>query len=307
MRKAFVRTLTEIGAADSRVLLLTGDLGYNALEPFAERHPGRFFNVGVAEQNMVGLATGLAEAGFIPFVYSIVTFAALRPYEFIRNGPIHHRLPVRVVGIGGGFDYGPQGTSHHGLEDVGVMRIQPGMTVVAPADHAQLTTALEATWNLPGPIYYRLGKDDATTIPGLGGRFRLGHAEEVSDGRDVVLVAMGSIATEAAAAADELARRGVRAGLVVVASVAPAPADDLAAALAQTPLALAVEAHYVAGGLGSLVAEVVAERRLACRVVRCGVRATPDGVSGSQGWLYRTHGLSRDALVDTALRELRAC
>src|SRR5262245_38381869 len=101
------------------------------LEPFAERFPARFINVGVAEQNMVGLATGLAEAGYLPFVYSIAPFAALRPYEFIRNGPVLHRLPVRIVGVGGGFDYGVAGPSHHGLEDVGVMRVQPGLTLIA--------------------------------------------------------------------------------------------------------------------------------------------------------------------------------
>src|ERR687884_1315702 len=105
MRKAFVQALVELAAQDSRILLLTGDLGYMALEPFAERFPGRFFNVGVAEQNLVGLATGLAEAGFVPFLYSIAPFASLRPYEFLRNGPVLHRLPVRVVGVGGGFDY----------------------------------------------------------------------------------------------------------------------------------------------------------------------------------------------------------
>src|SRR5919107_1896887 len=104
MRAAFAATLTELAERDERILLLTGDLGFMALEPFSRRFPDRFFNVGVAEQNMVGLATGLAEAGFIPFVYSIVTFASLRPYEFIRNGPILHQLPVRIVGIGGGFE-----------------------------------------------------------------------------------------------------------------------------------------------------------------------------------------------------------
>src|SRR3954447_14617642 len=104
MRAAFVSTITELAESDERILLLTGDLGFMALEPFAERHPRRFFNVGVAEQNMVGVSTGLAEAGFIPFVYSIATFATLRPYEFIRNGPILHKLPVRVLGIGGGFE-----------------------------------------------------------------------------------------------------------------------------------------------------------------------------------------------------------
>jgi transketolase len=160
MRGAFVRTLVELADRDRRIALLTGDLGYMALEPFMEKHGDRFFNIGVAEQNMVGIATGLAESGFIPFVYSIVTFATLRPYEFIRNGPVWHQLPVRIVGVGGGFEYGAQGLSHHGLEDVGVMRVQPGMSVVAPADHQQMASALRATWNVPGPVYYRIGKDD---------------------------------------------------------------------------------------------------------------------------------------------------
>src|SRR3984893_10959470 len=130
------------------------------MEPFRERFPDRFINVGVAEQNMVGIATGLAEAGLRPYTYSIATFAALRPYEFIRNGPVLHHLPVRVVGAGGAFDYGTAGPTHHALEDLGVMRIQRGMAVVAPADHQQTTSALRATWDLPGPVYYPVGRDE---------------------------------------------------------------------------------------------------------------------------------------------------
>src|SRR5271154_5163695 len=146
MRGTFAKTLTELAGIEPRIFLLTGDLGYMALEPFAERYPDRFLNVGVAEQNMVGIATGLAEAGFIPVVYSIVTFASLRPYEFIRNGPILHQLPVRIAGVGGGCEYGHNGATHYGLEDVGVMRVQPGITVVAPGDAAQTRTALEKTY-----------------------------------------------------------------------------------------------------------------------------------------------------------------
>jgi transketolase len=304
MRGAFVRTLSEIAAEDPRVLLLTGDLGYMALEPFSERFPDRFLNVGVAEQNMVGTATGLAEAGFIPFVYSIVTFATLRPYEFIRNGPVWHGLPVRIVGVGGGFEYGPQGQSHHGLEDVGVMRVQPGITVIAPADHRQMSSALRATWNLPGPVYYRIGKDDRTEVPGLDGRFALGRAEVVRSGDDVAIVTSGSVASEAAAAADALAARGVRATVLVVASVQPAPSDDLVAALRRVPLVLSVEAHYLNGGLGSLVAETVAEHGLGCRLMRRGVRTGSAGVSGSQRWLHEVHGLSATALEDAVLAGL---
>jgi len=306
MRQAFVQTLTELAAQDPRILLLTGDLGYLALEPFADKFPDRFFNVGVAEQNMVGLATGLAEAGFIPYVYSIVPFAVLRPYEFIRNGPIQHRLPVRIVGVGGGLEYGTNGLSHYGLEDIAVMRVQPGLTVIAPADGPQTRTAVAATWNLPGPVYYRIGKDDKAVVPGLEGRFELGKLQRLRDGADLLLIAMGSVATEAVDAAQALAARGVSCSLAIAASISPAPVNELARLLAQHPVALTVEAHYRIGGLGSLVAEVIAERGLGCRLVRCGVDALPNGISGSQRYLHHRYGLSADKLVESALAAVQS-
>jgi transketolase len=304
LRAAFVQTLVELAARDSRILLLTGDLGYLALEPFAEKYPGRFYNVGVAEQNMVGLATGLAEAGFLPFVYSIVPFAVLRPYEFIRNGPVQHRLPVRIVGVGGGLEYGTNGLSHYGLEDIAVMRVQPGITVIVPADAGQTRGAVAATWNLPGPVYYRLGKDDKAVVPGLEGRFELGKLQCLSEGSDLLVVSMGSVATEAVAAVQALAARGVSCSLVILASVSPAPFDELAGLLARHAVVLTVEAHYRVGGVGSLVAEVIAERELRCRLVRCGVGSLPDGVIGSQHYLHHRFGLSAEKLVETALAAL---
>jgi transketolase len=305
VRKAFAETLAELAGQDSRILLLTGDLGYMALEPFSEKFPERFFNMGVAEQNMVGVATGLAEAGFLPFLYSIATFATLRPYEFIRNGPIHQGLPVRIIGVGGGFEYGHAGLTHYGLEDVGVMRVQPGIKLIAPADHEQARAALLATWDLPGPIYYRIGKDDQTTVPGLGGRFRLGRAERIREGDDLLIVTMGSVAGEACEASGLLARRGVDSTVLIVASLNPAPTGDLAEALSRFPVALTVEAHYVNGGVGSLVSEIVAEGGINCRVVRCGVRETPDALTGGQSYLHQRHQLSSGALVETALAALR--
>lgn len=301
MRQAFVQTLTELAGRDPRILLLTGDLGYMALEPFADKFPGRFFNVGVAEQNMVGLATGLAEGGFIPFVYSIVPFAVLRPYEFIRNGPIQHQLPVRIVGVGGGLDYGPNGLSHYGLEDIAVLRAQPSLTVIAPADASQTRSAVAATWDQPGPVYYRLGKDDQMVVPGLDGRFELGRLQRLREGTDLLLIAVGAVCSEAAAAAQELGARGISCALVVLASVSPVPVEDLAELLAQHRVAMTVEAHYRIGGIGSLVAEVIADRGLGCRLVRCGVGSFPKGVSGSQRYLHDRYGLSAARLVETAL------
>ncbi|MCA1558536.1 MAG: 1-deoxy-D-xylulose-5-phosphate synthase, partial [Acidobacteria bacterium] len=244
MRLEFVKTLVEMAEADERILLLTGDLGFLVLEPFRDRFPERFFNVGVAEQNMLGLATGLAEDGFKPFVYSIATFATLRPFEFIRNGPVHHNLPVRIVGVGAGYDYGPAGPTHHALEDVGVMRTQPGLTVIAPADYRQTARALLATKDVKGPIYYRIGKDNRVTIPGLDGRFELGRAQTCREGRDLLFIVMGSIAKEVSEAADVLAEQGINSTIMVVASMNPPPAEDISDALSNFTVALTVEAHY---------------------------------------------------------------
>jgi transketolase len=304
VRSTFIRTLVELAETDPRTVLLTGDLGFTVVEPFAERFPDRFFNVGVAEQNMVGVATGLAEAGFVPFVYSIATFATLRPYEFIRNGPVLHRLPVRIVGVGGGLDYGPNGATHHALEDLAVMRVQPGLTVVAPADFEQARSALLATRDLAGPVYFRLGKDESGTVAGLDGRFALGRAEQMGPGTDVAIVATGSLTVEAARAVDALVERGVDASLVVVACLSPAPTDDLVAALGATRVAITVESHYASGGLGSLVCEVVAEHGLRCRVVRRAVGAGYHGISGSERYLNGLHGLSSESIVAAALEAL---
>jgi transketolase len=304
MRAAFTRTLVELAERDPRIVLLTGDLGFMALEPFSERFPKRFFNVGVAEQNMVGLATGLAEAGFIPFVYSIVTFATLRPYEFIRNGPILHQFPVRIVGVGGGYEYGTAGPTHHGLEDIGVLRIQPGITVIAPADTEQIVTAMQATWDLPGPVYYRIGKDDKLIVPGLNGRFELGRAQVIGHGSDVLFVTMGSITSEVVKAAEVLYAQGVSCTILIVASMNPAPEADIAEVVSKFKIAFTVEAHYAVGGIGSLVSEIVAQNGLNCRIVRCAVKETPNGKSGSQAFFQEMQGISSSALVKNVLREL---
>jgi transketolase len=310
MRNTFIKTLIELAKRDERILLLTSDLGYMALEPFAEKFPQRFFNVGIAEQNMIGLATGLAEAGFVPFAYSIVPFAVLRPYEFIRNGPIAHHLPVRIVGMGGGLEYGYDGISHYGHDDVGVLRIQPGITIITPADYEQARSAFLKTCHLPGPVYYRLSKNDQAIVPELNGYFELGRAKCIGQGRDLLIIAMGAIAVEAYNAIKDLANQGIGAALMVVASINPPPLNDLKDALSGYRLALTVEAHYITGGLGSMVAEVIAESGVRCKLVRCGIEEQIDGFVGSRRYLYDKYGLSRKMIAGravAALQEMGSC
>lgn len=302
MRGSFAKTLTELAAADPKIFLLTGDLGYMALEPFKDRFPDRFINVGVAEQNMIGIATGLAEAGLTPFCYSIVTFASLRPYEFIRNGPILHQLPVRIVGVGGGVEYAHNGATHYGLEDIAVMRVQPGITVIAPADANQTKTALEKTVNLRGPVYYRLGKDDRIIVPGLNGAFDLGRCQLIGDGKDLLLISMGAVSFECVQAAEQLQKEGIGVTVMIVASIAPAPIADLQNQLSAFRHAITVESHYASGGLSSLVSEVVAQSGISCRITRCAIESMPDGETGSLAYLHEKHGLSCDAIAAKAKR-----
>jgi transketolase len=304
VRATFARTLTEIARADERVMLLTADLGFMALEPFSDAFPDRFLNVGVAEQNMVGIATGLADGGMIPFLYSIAPFASLRAYEFIRNGPVLHRLPVRIVGVGAGYEYGPAGPTHHGIDDAAALRPQPGLTIVTPADHAQTRSALLATWDQPGPVYYRIGKDERVTVPGLDGRFRSGRAEIVREGRDLALVAIGAPAAEACAAAELLAERGLSATVAVVSTFNPSPVAEIAELARAHPLLVSVEAQYVNGGLGSLVAETIAEEGAGTRLVRIGVRAAAQARSGSQAYYHELHGLGRRAIAERVIAQL---
>lgn len=303
MRNAFIGAVLEIAERDRRVVFLTGDLGFTVLEPIAERLGDRFMNVGVAEQNMVGMATGLAEAGMVPFVYSIGTFAAMRPYEFIRNGPLLHSLPVRIVGVGAGLDYGHNGVTHYALEDVAIMRAQPDMTIIAPADAPQAVAAAHATVAIGGPIYFRIGKTSAA-VAELNGRFELGRLALIGEGRDVVLVALGSVAGEAVAARELLEQRGIDATVAVVASVQPAPVEDLIELLADQRLVVTVEAHYRTGGLGSLVAEVIAEHGLQCRFKRRAVGEMPRGVTGTAAFLNNMHGLSAGSLTESIATEL---
>jgi transketolase len=300
VRKAFVGKLLELAAADDRIFLITADLGWSVLEVFAERYPERFLNVGVAEANMAGIATGLAQTGFMPFIYSIATFSSMRCYEQVRNGPLLHFLPVRIVGIGGGFAYGHAGATHYALEDLTIARTQPGMTVLVPADPAQTFSVVQASLNLPGPAYLRIGKGGNPQVPGLEGRFAYGRPEVVREGSEVLFLACGPIVHEALMAAALLDKEGVSAAVAVMAHLPFSPSEDLVALLGGFPAVVSVEEGYVAGGLGSLVAEAIALHGLDCRLEIAGVRQRVSGVSGSEAYMRAQSGLDLASLAKAA-------
>jgi len=291
--------MIEAAVEDDRVVLLTGDLGFMVLEPFADRFPSRFYNMGVAEANMLGVAAGMAQQGLVPYCYSIATFASMRGYEQFRDGAVLHNLAVRIVGVGGGFGYGSAGPTHWALEDLSIMRVQPGVTVAAPGCDEQVAAALRVLHTLPGPAYLRLTKD-SVSVPELSGRFSLGRLELISKGGRVALVTTGGMTLETIRGARLLAERGVQPTVVQVPCIAPAPIAGLGAVAAAHPVVVSVEDHYSTGGLGSLVAEAIAEVGAGTRLIRLGVDAPSDGRCGDDHWLRSRHGLTAEAICSVA-------
>jgi transketolase len=297
MRKVFIDTLCRIAAEDERVMLLTTDLGWSVLEPFADAFPKRFINLGVAEQNMLGVATGLALEGYVPFAYSIATFASMRCYEQFRDGPVLHRLPVRLVGIGGGFAYGHAGPTHHALEDLVLARSQPGVTVLAPADGAQTRSVIKATRRIPGPVYLRIDKTEFPDIPDLRGRFALARPELVRRGNSLLYLTTGSIVHEVLKTAEILETEGMSASVAHLAHLSYSARWPLRKLLSDYDVVVTVEEGTVAGGLGSLVAETIAEHALGCRLSMQGVKEPFLAACGSSEYMRQQHRLDSHSLA----------
>lgn len=305
MRTAFVNALVAAAAQDERIHLLTADLGYSVLEKFRDAFPGRYTNVGVAEQNMIGVAAGMSLArGKVVFVYSIANFPTMRCFEQIRNDVCYHQANVKLVAVGGGLAYGAQGYTHHGVEDLAVLRSLPGMTVIAPGDPAEVRLATAAFAAHAGPGYLRLGKGGEPQVHSHDPHFQIGRAIPVRHGRDVALIATGAMLPEAVRVADLLATQGLSVGVVSMPTVKPLDVDAVVAAATSTGAIVTVEEHSVTGGLGSAVADVIATRRLDCAFVKFGL---PDELTrevGSQAYLRRRAG-DLEAVVRETVRPAR--
>ncbi len=258
MRTTFVETLCDVAARDERVWLLTADLGYSVLEPFRDRFPGRYVNVGVAEQNMIGVAAGLARCGKVVFVYSIANFPTFRCLEQIRVDVCYHECDVKVVSVGGGFAYGAQGYTHHGIEDLAILRTLPGMTVVAPGDPVETRLATHALAARPGPCYLRLGKAKEPVVHTSEPAFTIGEALVARPGRDLTLISTGGMLKETMTVAERLHETGVEARVLSMHTVKPLDMAAVLRAARETGGIITVEEHSVTGGLGSAVADVLA-------------------------------------------------
>ncbi|MSU34510.1 MAG: transketolase [Pedosphaera sp.] len=259
MRNAFAQQITALGERDPRVVLLSGDIGNRLFDEFKAACPDRFYNCGVAEANMIGVAAGLALNGLRPFCYTIAPFVTYRCMEQIRVDVCYHHVPVTIVGTGAGLAYASLGATHHSCEEMGMLRLLPGMTVLAPADEWEVRAAVKAALNQPHPVYIRLGKKGEPVIHAAEPEFSIGKAIPMRPGDDVCILAAGTILPIALHAADVLGQRGISTAVYSAHSIKPLDTELLTAVFARFQLVATVEEHSILGGLGGAVAEWAAE------------------------------------------------
>lgn len=306
MRTSFINTLHALAEADSRIELIVGDLGYGVVEPFAERFPTRFHNAGVAEQNMTGVAVGLALSGSVVFTYSLANFPTLRCLEQIRNDACYHMANLKVVTVGGGFAYGVLGVSHHATEDLAVLRAIPNLMVAAPGDAFEAGAITRQMVATPGPAYMRLSKAGEPVVHDREPELAPGTSITVQEGTDVTLISTGGLLPVARNAAVALDAEGVSVRCVSMPWLWPFDVDTVMQAGLETGLVVTLEEHSVIGGLGGAVSEVLAELPSHAPVLRFGVPRTFAPVVGTQDYLRALYGLDQPSVVKRVLDACRS-
>ena len=266
-----METLKELARQDERVFLLTADMGYSVFETFREEFPDRFLNTGIAEQNTIGIAAGLASRGKIVFVYSIIPFVTMRCFEQIRLDLAYNKSNVKIVGVGAGFTYGSLGSSHHALEDISIMRSLPNMTVLCPGDPIEARELIKQSYEHTGPVYIRLGKNGEPKIHPEDKKIPLGKAIEISDGNDLILITTSTMLETGKRWVDEWKDEGISVSLVSMPTMKPFDTESIKKFILRDMPIISLEEHNIIGGLGSAIAEVIADTGIGVKFLRLGI------------------------------------
>lgn len=302
-REAYGQALEELGAVHQDVVVLDADLSKSTkTSMFQSKYPERFFNAGIAEQNLMGLAAGFAAAGKVPFASTFAVFATGRAYDQIRNSICYPRLNVKIAATHAGITVGEDGGSHQALEDINLMRGLPNMTVLVPADGPEAKNAVKAAAEYEGPVYIRLGRSGVPTITDADAPFVIGKGRVMREGSDVTLIGCGMMVAKALEAADALAEEGVSAAVIDMSTIKPIDRELIVEWAKKTGAIVTAEEHNIIGGLGSAVAEVLVEEALV-PMERVGIEDV-FGESGTGGELVEKYRLTAEHIVEKAKRAM---
>jgi transketolase len=300
MRRTCLDMVYELAKQDERVVFIGSDLGAGTLDQFRDEMPDRFFMEGISEQNVIGVAAGLALDGYIPYVNTIATFITRRCYEQVAVDLCLHNLPVKLIANGGGMVYAPLGSTHLAIEDIAIMRALPRMTVVAPCDADEMRRMMPQTLDLPGPCYIRLAKGGDEVVSDPDQRFEIGKSVLMRDPGEVLFVGTGIATTRALHAADELGREGIRCGVLHMPTVKPLDAEAVLRLAPNVRMLVTVEEHTLVGGLGSAVADLLIDTmpRAMPRLVRLGIPDRFPDKYGTQDELLEYFGLQGPQIAE---------
>lgn len=299
MRQLCLDTVYELAKKDRRIFFIGSDLGFGTLQKFKEEMPERFLMEGVNEANIVGMAAGLALEGKIVYVNTIATFLSRRCFEQIVLDLCLHNVNVRLIANGGGVVYAPLGPTHLAIDDIGILRTIPRMTIVAPADEAEMGRLMPETVDYRGPIYIRLGKGNEPILTTDEIPFQIGKAIPMREGTDALIITTGVTLKAALDAAANLSKQGLEAAVLHVHTVKPLDSDAILKYAADVPVIVTIEEHTLMGGLGSAVAELVAEANFnpAKRFKRIGIPDVFPEQYGSQESLMALYGITAEKLA----------
>ena len=304
MRIAFVNTLQELAKKNKNIMLLTGDLGYSVFERYIKLFPKQFINMGVSEQNMTGVAAGLAIENKIPFIYSIVPFVTMRNFEQIRNDICYQNLNVKIIGVGAGFSYGPYGHTHHGLEDIGILRTLANLTIICPGDPIETELAVKKAIEIKGPVYIRLGRAGEAIVHDKRPKFSIGKGLIIKEGKDITIIATGNMLGIGLEVSKKLKNRGISVRLISMHTIKPFDSEIIIDSVKKTKAIFSLEEHSIIGGLGSAVSEVLAENNINTVFKRLGVSDRFTKEIGDQEYMRKVNGLSIDSIVEVILKSL---
>jgi transketolase len=291
MRTSFVNVLIEQAKLDDKIFLLTPDMGFSVFEPFIAQYPNRFLNTGIAEQNAIGVAAGLALSGFKPYVYSIAPFILMRCYEQVRVDVAYMQTNIKIIGAGGGVAYGPAGATHHAIEDLAIARALPGMIVCAPADPIEARQIFEQSVSIYSPMYIRLAKNNEPLIHNPADRITIGKAFSLTMGRNLEILTTGTIAHRVMEWLPELDKQGVSAGVTVFPTIKPLDTACLDALIDSEKKFLIVEEHNIVGGFGEGVCSYLIRQNAANKVKHLAIPDVYSHYVGSQVFILDKFGL----------------
>lgn len=302
MRTAFINTLMGLAEKDQNIYLLTGDLGFSILERFAEKFPNRFINCGVAEQNMIGMAAGLALSGKKPYVYSIIPFVTMRCFEQIRNDICYQNLDVKIVGVGSGLAYGSLGTTHHAIEDIAILRALPNMTILSPADPVETRELVLKSYQTKTPTYIRLNKTGEKILYNSNPAIEIGQPSILREGKDGTIVATGILVGLGAQTVEKLKEKGYNFKLISLHTLKPIDANSLLKELKDSKSVFTLEEHNIIGGLGSAVVEILMESDWQGKFQRIGIPDQYCSGVGETDYLRRCFGLVAEKIIEQILK-----